>query len=82
MRMERFPFRFFIISTHTNIFVSSRDKIVRNCTFDFGLEDEGESIQKCKQINDLGKPVNSAFTPSGNALTALNKAWRMLGFIK
>ncbi len=33
-----------------------------------------EQMTKCKQINDLGITVNSAFTPSANVLTAANKA--------
>ncbi len=37
-------------------------------------EAEGKSMQKCEQINDLSKTVNSAFTPSATFLTAANKA--------
>ncbi len=39
-------------------------------------------MTKCKQINDLGVTVNSAFTPSVNVLTAANKARGMLYLIK
>ncbi len=39
-------------------------------------------MTKCKQINDLGITVNSAFTPSANVLTAAKKAKGMLFFIK
>ncbi len=39
-------------------------------------------MTKCKQINDLGITVNSAFTPSPNVLTAANKVRGMLYFIK
>ncbi len=38
-------------------------------------------MTKCKQINDLGVTVNSAFTPSANVLTAANKARGILYFI-
>ncbi len=48
------------------------------------LSDEanGELMTKCKQINDLGITMNSAFTASANVLTAANKAKGMLYFIK
>ncbi len=39
-------------------------------------------MQKCEEINDLGFTVNSAFAPSANVLNAVNKARRMLYFIK
>ncbi len=39
-------------------------------------------VNRCEQINDLGITVNSAFTPSGNVLTAANKVRGMLYFIK
>ncbi len=45
-------------------------------------EANGELMTKCEQINELGITVNSAFTPSANALTAANKARGMLHFIK
>ncbi len=39
-------------------------------------------MTKCKQVNDLGITVNSAFTPSANVLTAANKARGILYLIK
>ncbi len=39
-------------------------------------------MPKCEQINDMGITVNSTFTPSNNILTAVNKTWDMLYFIK
>ncbi len=45
-------------------------------------EANGEQMTKCEQINDLGVTVNSAFTPSANALTAPNKARGMLYLTK
>ncbi len=45
-------------------------------------EANGELMTKCKQINDLGITVNSAFTPSANVLTAARKARGMLYCIK
>ncbi len=42
---------------------------------------KSSSLQNCEQINDLGKTVNSAFTPSANVLTAANKVRGMLYFI-
>ncbi len=39
-------------------------------------------MTKCEQTNDLGITVNSAFTPSANVLTVVNKARGMLYFIK
>ncbi len=45
-------------------------------------EANGEQVTKCEQINDLGITVTPAFTPSANVLTAANKAWGMLYFIK
>ncbi len=43
---------------------------------------EGESLQKCEKISDLGIIMNSAFNPSANVLTAANKANGMLYFMK
>ncbi len=37
-------------------------------------EAEGKSVQKRKQINDLGTTVNPALTTSANVLTAATKA--------
>ncbi len=45
-------------------------------------EVEGKLITKGEQINDLGITVSSAFTPSGNVLTAASKARGMLYVIK
>ncbi len=45
-------------------------------------EANGEQMTKCKQTNDVGITVNSAFTPSMNVLTAANKARGMRYFIK
>ncbi len=39
-------------------------------------------MTKCEQISDLGITVNSAFTPSANVFTAVNKVRGMLYFIK
>ncbi len=42
---------------------------------------EGKQMQKCGQSNDVGIPVNSAFTFSANVFNAANKASGMLYFI-